>query len=104
MQQPPVGPFEGAMFKARSPCEDPAPGSEYMTLLPFPRAARRVDSPRSEGRRSVEPMSEPTPEAMRREVLAAVEVVLSNATTTFAELLALLIESDSLDRTQLEGA
>ena len=53
---------------------------------------------------SVDPMSEPTPDAMRREVLAAIEVVLSSATTTFAELLALLIESRSLDRTQLEGA
>jgi len=41
---------------------------------------------------------------LRREVLAAVEIVMGSAMTAFAELLAVLLESGSLDRAQLESA
>jgi hypothetical protein len=75
------------LFKHRVSCHDRAPGSALLA-----------------GLGAGEAMSERPHDPLRREVLAAVEIVMSSAMTAFAELLAVLLESGSLDRAQLESA
>jgi hypothetical protein len=75
------------MFKHRASCHDRAPGGALL-------AARDAG----------EAMSVRPRDPLRREVLSAVEIVMGSAMTAFAELLAVLLESGSLDRAQLESA